>query len=158
MVLFSRNVISEAQHLSGLGNLYTCKTCDIQIDLMNILCLRFHFNSDAFGPKIKSENIPGTPMEQVDAMMLSDSTETNSTSNSSFINEVSDHLSQAQASHQPRRTSLDLTTTDANHINSKSTNNNANKDWYWRRPSITPSEDDSNKRRPSKQDKEVCAI
>lgn len=95
-------------------------------------------------------------MEQVDAMMLSDTTETNSTSNSSFINEVNDHISLAQASHLARNTSLDLTP-DANYTNCKKTNNHTNKDRYWSRPSITPSEDDINKRRPSKQDKEVCS-
>lgn len=94
-------------------------------------------------------------MEQVDAMMLSDTTETNSTSNSSLINDVSDQLSLAQASQLPRRTSLDLTP-DTNHANSKNANNYANKDRYWSRPSISPSDDGSNKRRPSKQDKEVC--
>lgn len=109
-------------------------------------------NSDAFGPKVKSENIPGTPMEQADAMMLSDTTETNSTSNSSFINEINDQLS--HTSQLPRRTSLDLTP-DANHTNLKNANNYANKDRYWSRPSISPSEDGSSKRRPSKQDKEV---
>lgn len=93
-------------------------------------------------------------MEQVDAMMLSDTTDTNSTSNSSFINEVSDQLSLAHASQLPRRTSLDFTP-DANHTNSKNANNYANKDRYWSRPSISPSEEDNNKRRPSKQDKDV---
>lgn len=110
-------------------------------------------NSDAFGAKIKSENIPGTPMEQVDAMMLSDG-ESNSTSNSSYINEINDQIS--QTSQPTRRTSQDITP-DANNTNFKNANNYANKDRYWSRPSISPSEDGSNKRRPSKQDKEVCS-
>lgn len=111
--------------------------------------------SDAFGPRIKSENIPGTPMEQIDAMMLSD-TETNSTSNSSFINETGDQLSMAQVTKLARRASLDQAY-ERNHMNSKSLNNHANKDRQWNPSSISPSEDGSNQRRPSKQDKDVCS-
>lgn len=112
----------------------------------------FFFLSDAFGPKIEVENIPGTPMEQVDSMILSDSTESNSTSNSIFINDSNDRIVQT------RRRSLDIPATnqiDSNNINHKNSNNTS-KDKQWsRRSSRTSSDDDSNKRRPSKQDKEV---
>lgn len=117
--------------------------------------------SDAFGPKIKAENIPGTPMEQVDAMVLSDTTDTNSTSNSSYINDLSDQYTlqkqqQQQQQQQPHRCSEQISNKlEKNHLNHKSVNNIANKDRYWSRPSITPSDDGSSKRRASKQDQEV---
>lgn len=60
--------------------------------------------SDVFGPTIKSENIPGTPMESIDALLASESIEMGSISDSSLIHDASLSISN-QKSHMSHRSS-----------------------------------------------------
>lgn len=87
-------------------------------------------------------------MEQHEIKQSCDKTETNSTSNSSFANDSLD---------QRRMSDAAPVKNDRNHSsNHKALNNYAtNKDRYWNRPSMTPSDDGSQKRKHSKQDTEV---
>lgn len=86
-------------------------------------------------------------MEQHEIKQMCDKTESNSTSNSSFANDSLD---------QRRMSDAASTKNDRNHSsNHKASNNYTNKDRFWNRPSMTPSDDGSQTRKQSKQDKEV---
>lgn len=112
----------------------------------------FHF-SDVFGPTIKSENIPGTPMESIDALLTSESMDIGSTSDSSLINDAS-HGTSNSKSQMSRRSSAKTSSNDGTDDKSQSMpNSNAssqfiNNERMGQRPSITSTDG----KQPSKQE------
>lgn len=75
--------------------------------------------SDVFGPTIKSENIPGTPMESIDALLVSESIDMGSTSDSSLIHDASLTTSN-QKSQMARRSSGKIVANDNGNDNKSS--------------------------------------
>lgn len=116
--------------------------------------------SDVFGPTIKSENIPGTPMESMDALLISESIEISSTTDSSIANDSSTNANavQSQELQDEKRLTVEnhRRNSDANlhsNSNSNATNNLINNERYWQRPSITSTDEAPNKKkRNSKQE------
>lgn len=112
----------------------------------------YGMTSDVFGPTIKTENIPGTPMESVEAL-VGDSieSETDVTPNSSIINDMP-AINRNQHSISNRSSAQ---TTFINHERKRSIANIAqeltNHENLFSRSSFSSNEDGSNKR-PHKQE------
>lgn len=104
-----------------------------------------------FGPTIKSENIPGTPMESIDALLVSESLDIGSASDSSLIHDAS-HTISNQKSQTSRRTSAKTSPIDGDDNSHTMSNSNvssqfiSNERLAGQRPSIASSDDPVNKR------------
>lgn len=105
-----------------------------------------------FGPAIKTEHIPGTPMESSDALVGdSISSENEITPNSSIVNEVP----VINRNQNPMSNRSSAQTTFVNHERKRSISNIANdlsnNEHLFSRSSFSSNEDGSNKR-PNKQE------
>lgn len=109
-----------------------------------------------FGPTIKSENIPGTPMESIDALLVSESIDIGSASDSSLIHDAS-HTISNHKSQTSRRSSAKATPSDGDDKSHTMPNSNVSSQFInneriaGERPSITSSDDPLNSKRPKQE-------
>lgn len=112
-----------------------------------------------FGPSVKSENIPGTPMEVMDSLLVTGVNGNSSTPNSSIVNDITDasvseqqdevqhqlQLKQNVIAHMTRRFS-DQTKTGRKSSDTSNSNNVGNN---FRRESIASTDGSLDKHRNS---------
>lgn len=116
--------------------------------------------SDVFGPTVKSENIPGTPMEAIDALLVTEHDENHSTNSS-----IAQDLNDANVTQENQNPIVRMTRRFSDQIDCKggskdsatmNSNNGTNSERNYKRGSVVSTDESLSKHRNSRQlDQEV---